>query len=120
MSSPGTHQGRGQQPFKDGVYQMVFFFPRLEVKHAGKNTVGSMRDCLLQKQYATIFYHHEIASVRGRSSRCSQNSERARRWEPPTSLSRWHSPKTSSLLALLVFLEIDLHTATGFGAPDCE
>lgn len=36
------------------------------------------------------------------------------------SLSRWHSPKTSSVLALLVFLDIDLHAATGFSAPDCE
>lgn len=36
------------------------------------------------------------------------------------SLSRWHSPKTSSELVLLAFLEIDLHIATGFSALDCK
>lgn len=39
ISSPGTHQVREQKTFKDGVYQMAFFFPRLEVKHAGRNSV---------------------------------------------------------------------------------
>lgn len=61
------------------VYQVVFLFPKSEVKYASRNSGGARRNCLCSRGNAAA---EMFVSVRGSGSWLASSAKRSGSWEP--------------------------------------